>query len=209
MEELLRGHFYHVYCNKGKKDPIFRGPPDFIAFFHRAVSLKTQHNLELLSYCLLPDHYHFVLGADLQEVPGTIKGSGKMHPISNFIYLLHYYYNLNYRKKYKTEDNILDQDFEATLIDSIEHIKLMTCYMHFHPERSGLVKDAKDWPFSSLAIFLDDFNSDTERLIDKRFFYEEGEYERYFKDYLFNKQEKDTTIDYLIHPKPSTAGQES
>jgi REP element-mobilizing transposase RayT len=199
MEELLRGHYYHIYTDYKPDTVLFKGAPDFIAFIHRAELLKKQHNLELLAYCLLPDHYHFIIGADLGEAPGTIKGRGKMHPISNFLYMLHYYYSEHYKNKYKVDNDILGEDFHAVLIDNTEHIKLATCYIHFHPERSGLVKDAKDWKFSSLKTFLDDFEQSEETLIDKHFFYEEEEYERYFKDYLFNKQEKEKAISYLLN----------
>lgn len=199
MEELLRGHFYHVYIKRKPDVAIFRDQHDYVTFLHTVRQLKHHHGLELNCFCLLPDHYHLIMGVDLHEAPGTIKGSVDLHPLKTFLNMLHFTYNQHMKRKYSIQNNLIEHEVETILIDSTEAIKTFTCYLHYHPEREHLIKDSKDWKHSSLKIFLDNFEGDEERIINPRFFYEHEEYERFFKDYLFEKEERDKLIEYLVH----------
>lgn len=200
MDELLRGHYYHLYTKKQDGRVLFVDRNDYFFFIHAAARLKRHHNMELTAYCLLPDHYHFIIGADMHEAPGTMKGNNDMHPLVTFMRSLHHEYNRQVSAKHHTHPGLHDPDLEIYLIDNSEHLKTLTCYLHYHPERSALVKDSKEWPHSSLGIFLDNFETDEHRLLDRRFFYERDEYERFFKDYLFDKDEKDRMIASFLHP---------
>lgn len=58
---FLPGHYYHVYNRGANRQPIFREEANYLLLLRRMKQYLAQYEITLLVYCLLPNHYHFLL----------------------------------------------------------------------------------------------------------------------------------------------------
>ena len=170
---LVTSEFYHVY-NRGidsrptftdKKELLraeesikfyrFSSPPMRLSYFlslgvDRRDQLykeltKTSLLIEIISYCLMPNHFHFLLRQE------NDKGIAKF--MSNFQNSYTRYFNT---KNQRDGPLFLDQ-FKATRIETEEQLLHLSRYIHLNPYSSFVVKTLsvlENYSWSSLPDFL-------------------------------------------------------
>ena len=52
---------YHVYNRRVLKGTLFRSRSDYNCFIIKINTLKAKYSIEVLSYCLMPNHFHFMV----------------------------------------------------------------------------------------------------------------------------------------------------
>lgn len=172
---LVTDQTYHI-LNKGNASlPIFRNKYDYQKFiqaflyyqnatipfrFSKLTTLPTTERdnlldklnkqkdflVEIIAYCLMPNHYHFILTQKKDE--------GIMNFIRRFTSSYSHYFNT----KYKRKGTLFQDRFKAIRIESDSQLIHLTRYLHLNPYSSFLVKDIKhlfDYPFSSLKEYLE------------------------------------------------------
>ncbi len=107
-------------------------------------ALSSQNNkvVEIISYCLMPTHVHFVL-QQLQD-----------GGIENFMRLLSNSYACYFNTKYKRKGPLWVGRFKAVLIETDEQLIHLTRYVHLNPTTVGLVDSPSDWKYSSYLEYL-------------------------------------------------------
>jgi putative transposase len=55
------GYVYHVLNRAVARLPLFEKDADFDAFERVMIAARAKHPIRLLAYCLMPNHWHFVL----------------------------------------------------------------------------------------------------------------------------------------------------
>lgn len=108
---------------------------------------KEQKNflVEIIAYCLMPNHYHFVLK--------QLKDGG----IFNFIRLFTNSYSRYFNTKYKRKGGLFEGRFKAVRIKTDSQLLHLSRYVHLNLYSSFLVKDIKNllkYPFSSLPEYI-------------------------------------------------------
>lgn len=68
-----KGQLYHVYNRGNNKQPIFFRDENYL-YFLRKIRKLVLPNCELLAYCLMPNHFHFLMYADERTVAVDDKG---------------------------------------------------------------------------------------------------------------------------------------
>lgn len=156
------GNLYHVYNQENNKQIIFSCEEDYIVFL-RMVRKYISPCAEIIAYCLMPNHFHFLIYTD-DRVDANIKQGGLLiDPLTNgFRKLLSGYariYNKNYNKtgslfRQKTKYNCLSDTTTSTLKASA-HDYYFNCfhYIHQNPLRAGLVSRLEDWEYSSFKDY--------------------------------------------------------
>jgi putative transposase len=151
---------YHVYNRGNDKQQIFYTEANYI-FFLQKIKPEWKIYCEILCYCLMPNHFHFIL---IPNEAGckNITLSGKVTHMQNLSKaigktLSSYTKVLNIQKK--TTGNLFQKKTKAKLLtgDSsintrfTKHDYLLTCfhYIHQNPQRAGLADNLKDWSYSS------------------------------------------------------------
>ncbi len=79
------GHFYHVFNRGNNKENIFKTENNYI-YFLNLVKKYLLSICDIYSYCLLSNHFHFIIKIkDFNELPENFKsGKTKLHqPFSN------------------------------------------------------------------------------------------------------------------------------
>ena len=62
--EYLPGHYYHIYNRGAHRISIFREDDNYVFVLHKVKAYCRSLNLTPIAYCLLPNHYHFLIRQD-------------------------------------------------------------------------------------------------------------------------------------------------
>lgn len=184
---LLGGNYYHIYNRGINKGEIFFQQKNY----HYFLSLLKQYlsnNLEVLAYCLLPNHFHLLLKLpETITIPATKKSPQKElvqeNEVGEFIseqfrrMLISFSQAIN-RQEHRT-GGLFVRNFKRILIEDDEHLKYLFFYIHYNPEKHGICNDFKNYRFSSYKAYRsDDFSE-----ISREFGLELFDGKEYFLDY--------------------------
>ena len=68
--ELCAGEHYHFYNRGNNREPIFYERDNYL-FFLRRVGDYLCPVLDIVAYCLMPTHYHLLVGVKTSDVSET------------------------------------------------------------------------------------------------------------------------------------------
>ena len=94
-------------------------------------------SFSLLAYTLMPNHFHFIVRQNTEL------------PVSKLVLKICGSYSKCYNKKYERVGSLLQDQFKAVLIDNDSYLLWLSAYIHNNPKTAGLVKDLKDYQWSS------------------------------------------------------------
>lgn len=132
--------FFHVLNRSVRRHVLFEQPGDYRALLDSLVATQAKVSMPLLAYCIMPNHFHLVLGPAL--VPGL---SRFMHRFT----LSHSMRWHRYRGSTGTGP-VYQGRFKAYPIKNDTHLLLVCRYVERNPLRADLVARAEQWPWSSL-----------------------------------------------------------
>lgn len=161
---LATGETYHIFNRSIVGNNIFKDQKCFDRFikslkYYRLINppLRLSHFLrttekppfkekerlvEILCYCLMPNHFHFIL---TQLVDNGI---------SIFINRLLNSYSRYFNTRYKRKGPLWEGRFKRIRIASDEQLLHLTRYIHLNPTTEFLTEDPLDYPFSSYKEYL-------------------------------------------------------
>lgn len=160
---LVNDQIYHIFNRGVAKLPIFtdkrdynrfletmyyyqfQGPKPQFSQLHRFKEFKFEKNkkiVEILCYCLMPNHYHFLIK--------QLEDNG----ISEFINKLSNSYTKFFNTKHKRVGPLLQGQFKAVRIEYEEQLIHVSRYIHLNPIASFLVKDLKEFYWSSYLSYI-------------------------------------------------------
>jgi len=152
---LTPNEFYHVYNRGNNKQRIFFRDENYL-FFLNKIRAQLSPVSSVIAYCLMPNHFHLIIMATEQSVIERASFGGK--PMQEFAYkvgILLSSYSQAINKQNKTTGSLFQQKTKAKIL--VERINekqesfLINClrYIHRNPLKAGLVREIKDWPYSS------------------------------------------------------------
>ncbi len=160
------GALYHIYNRSN--ETVFFDRENYL-YFLRKVNLLLKPYCEILAWCIMPNHFHFLIQATTQSeklIEETHRDKTQVLSKNLGIMLSSYTRAINniYNRKGKlwshnTEakkiggDNLsLSKDYIAMINDNYA----LACFMYIHqnPVMAGLVENMEDWEFSSYPDFL-------------------------------------------------------
>jgi len=119
-------------------------PPARFSFRKRVKKeeLKGDNLVEIICYCLMPNHFHFLLK--------QVKERG----ISLFIGRLVNSYTRYFNTRHRRSGHLFQGPFRAVRIVSEQQLLHVSRYIHLNPFVGFLVKDLRDYPYSSYLEYL-------------------------------------------------------
>lgn len=165
---FTNNNYYHIYNRGVDKRRVFLRNGHFKRFIETISNLlemgTAQSNLftrqdsafnnrlKFISYCLMPNHYHFILK---QTEDGAI---------SDFMHAL----NTSYTKYFNLNNNrtgrLFEYTFKAVYVETEEQLLHLSRYIHLNPFSAGIVSDLEEYYWSSYKAFIGVKN---EKLCDK------------------------------------------
>jgi putative transposase len=143
---------YHIYNQGNNKQRIFFDESNYL-FFLRKVQVCISPHASLLAYCLMPNHFHFLIYTN--EASCLIKqvGSLKLQALSNGFRILESTYARAINKKFNWSGSLFRQRTKRKNIpDTINALHCMR-YIHQNPLKAGLVEKIEQWNYSSFPDY--------------------------------------------------------
>ena len=185
-----KGKYFHIYNRGANKMKIFFERKNYIYLLKKLKYYKNKYNFSVLSYCLMPNHYHFLLRQDGDT------------PINIPIAYMFNAYTKAVNKKYKKTGTLFEGPFKSIEVEDINYLIELCRYIHRNPVDDGIVENIDDWEFSNYPEWVGKRNGS---LVDLKFrdkYFQDAEsYKKYVLDYVSIKQAVKELDKYLLKLK--------
>jgi putative transposase len=142
------GYFYHIYNRGINKTRIFSEEDHyyrFLSFCKEYLPLEA----DVLAYCLLPNHFHFLLY--IHTYPDGVNGPRRGNSaIGNMFNAYAQWYN----KKIGRTGGLFQRPFKRKRITDDIYMKQVIYYIHRNPLHHRLIDNPENWLFSSYQAII-------------------------------------------------------
>ena len=139
---VIGGMVYHVLNRANGREKIFRNKTDYEIFEKILFEAKEKYPMRILSFCIMPNHWHFVLYPENEK------------DLSIFMRWITHTHTQRYHVQHKSigYGHVYQGRFKSFPAEKDNYFLQLCRYVERNPLRSGLVKKAQDWRWSSLWI---------------------------------------------------------
>jgi putative transposase len=133
------GAVYHVTARGDRREPIFVDDEDRLALLDVVAHALSRFDGEMLAYCLMGNHYHFVMHtrqANLSALMRQINGV----------------YTQAFNRRHNKVGHLFQGRFKAILVDRDAYLLEVCRYVELNPVRAKMVKKPEAWPWSSYRV---------------------------------------------------------
>lgn len=194
----IANSFYHVYARGNSRQNIYLDEQDYATFLNllkRYLSKEQQfdnhgvpyphltNKVELLCFCLMPNHFHLLLYQKEEKAMQTLM-RGVMTSYSRY-----------FNKKYDRSGGLFESRYKASHIGQDSYLDHISRYIHLNP------KEWRTYKYSSLPFYLGQKKAEwlkQERILEL-FDNREG-YATFVADYQDNKR----MLDAIKHELANT-----
>jgi REP-associated tyrosine transposase len=121
---------------------LFVDEREYAAFIGLLVQMQTRVSMPIISYCLMPTHWHLVVWPPIASTLSTF-----MHRLT-----------LNHARQHNVDRGLLGTGhvyqgrFGSVSVKDDRHLLTLLRYVEANPRVAGLVARAEDWKWSSLCV---------------------------------------------------------
>ena len=136
------GYAYHVLNRAAGGATLFRSSNDFLAFQNLLLQAHERVPLPILSYCVLSNHWHFVV----------LPPRGEDGQVTAFFRWLTHTHAMRWRTAHHSvgEGPVYQGRFKSFPVQADEHLLTVCRYAERNALSAGLVDRAVDWHWCSL-----------------------------------------------------------
>lgn len=149
--ELRAGEYYHFYNRGHNRGRVFFERDNYL-FFLRRVGEYLSPVLDVVAYCLMPTHYHLLVG--LRQKSDVLETSDFSPGVSRAMQRLGISYTKAINKRYATVGALFQGAYRHKYINQDQYLVHLSRYIHLNPVIDGLVQRAEDWEFSSYREYV-------------------------------------------------------
>ena len=147
-------NLYHIYKRGNNKQTIFFKRDNYLYFLNK-VKKNIAPNCDILSWCLMPNHFHFLINANVNTVKLVKESPIKINALTEGFRLLLSSYTQGINKQNNRTGNLFQQKtkFKCVSDENTNYGYTVFQYTHQNPFKAKLVTKLKDWEFSSFADY--------------------------------------------------------
>lgn len=162
---------YHVYNRTNNKEQLFLYEEN-CQYFLEKYRYYLGHLADTLCWCLLPNHFHFLVSIreDL-EIASILKGikTRALSPTEsrflegactlNELIRLNFRrffqsYAMSFNKYYKRNGNLFYRPFKRIQVENPYHLSQLVVYIHTNPVKHGTSNNYRTYPWSSYQEYI-------------------------------------------------------
>lgn len=152
--QFARDQYYHIYNRGCNRENIFNSDENYRFFLRKAKKYFQEYNIDVIAYCLMPNHFHFLL-----------RQNGETS-LSECIQKIFLSYTKAFNKMYNRSGTLFEDRFKSIHVADEGYILHLCRYIHRNPLEAHLVKDVTKWEFSN---YLEWINRRKGSLVDREF----------------------------------------
>jgi len=136
LAPLESGNFYHIYNRGNNRQNIFFERENYFYFLKLIKLYLITNTVDILAYCLMPNHYHFLVYLKDDTLSDAMKS-------------LSLSYTKAINKRFNRSGVLFQGRFQTIHVAQTNYLIYLTHYIHLNPVKAGLVQQPGDWEFSS------------------------------------------------------------
>lgn len=136
------GLHYHITSRGNQRAQIFIYKEDFSVFFHNLHSVFEKLPFEIVSYCVMNNHFHLLLSSNETHISKIMASINKKYAD---------YFN----KRYDLCGHVFEKRFFAEPIIGRKSLLEVSRYIHLNPVEAGVVSEAENYQWSSYRYYKD------------------------------------------------------
>jgi len=110
-------------------------------FLKKLKETLIKYSMICQTYCLMDNHYHLFIKTTQPN-------------LSQGIHYLNSSYTNWFRNKHQIIGPIFQGRFKSILVDADNYALVLSAYIHLNPLRAGIIRELKDYPWSSYLDYL-------------------------------------------------------
>ncbi|MDT8415403.1 MAG: transposase [Flavobacteriaceae bacterium] len=142
-QPLESGHLYHIFNKGNNRETIFKEPKNYI-YFLSLIKKYLLNDMELFAYCLMPNHFHFVL-----KINESSKNPSRL--LSNLFNA----YSKSINKMYNREGSLFKDRFSRKKVEDEIYLKKLIIYVHTNPLHHGFDEPFNQYKYSSYKSYIE------------------------------------------------------
>ncbi len=135
------GALYHVICPGNNRQAIFRDDGDRKRYLEKLSLYCQKKNVDLLAYCLLPNHVHLLL-----ETP---EGN-----LSKLMQAFQTSYTVSFNKRHSRTGHVFEQRYKALVVDKDNYLLQVSRYIHLNAVAARIAERPQQYRWSSYPSYL-------------------------------------------------------
>ena len=140
--EFVQHGYYHIYNRGAGRHDLFIEEDNYLYVLRRTKKYIREFYLAIIAYCLMPNHYHFLVRQDGEisagELPKRVFGG----------------YSRAVNKRYGWSGTLFEGRFNAKAVTTDAHLIHLCRYVHANPIKDGLVEQLDEWPYSNYLEWM-------------------------------------------------------
>ena len=141
---FYKNTFHHLYNRGANKEPIFFERENHFFFLRRVKYYGIKYRINILAYCLMPNHFHLFVQQTTDEFT-----------IAMFLSSLLNSYVKSVNQKYKRSGTLFESKTKSKQIEDETYFKWVIKYILENPVKAGLAENINDWEFSNAKDLLE------------------------------------------------------
>ena len=138
-----QGGYYHLYNRGAGRQVIFCHERNYVYLLRLLKTVAQECSVTVIAYCLLPNHYHWLVRQDGQipvgKVPARVFGS----------------YSQAFNRAYERTGTLFEGPYKALAVETDAYFVNLCGYIHLNPVHHGLVDDPEAWPYSNYLEWIE------------------------------------------------------
>ena len=148
--KFTEGQLYHIYNKGNNNQQIFFKKENYL-YFLKKIRKYIYPNCDILTYCLMPNHFNFLIYANSKTVSYDLKNNNFLS--EGFKILLSSYAKaINVQEK-RTGSLFTQNTHSKNVSGNTNQAIICLKYIHQNPKINGLVVNLEDWEFSSFRDY--------------------------------------------------------
>ena len=140
---FVQGGYYHIYNRGAGRQAIFYEERNYAYLLRLLKAVARESEVTVVAYCLLPNHYHWLLRQDgdtpAGKVPTRVFGS----------------YSQALNRAYDRTGTLFEGPYKALAVETDAYFVNLCAYLHLNPVHHGLVAEPEAWPYSNYLEWIE------------------------------------------------------
>ena len=184
--EYLRGRYYHFYNRGAHRVSIFREEDNYLFVLRKMQAYCRSLRLAPVAYCLLPNHYHYLIRQDGEHAAGLLP-----QRVFNS-------YSKAYNKRYGHSGTLFAGNYRVKAVEHEAYLLHLCRYIHANPVIHGLVDKVADWPYSNYLEWIGEREGTlVDRAFVRAYFPTVDSYREFVAEYVAERRLPEEMAAYL------------